>query len=85
MSPTWSISSAPMLQDRVPREGVRTSGNKMGGEPEIVQGRRLRRCADTEGYKETRYLLELIGVIGGVGVEVLRHRGNRPLMHDLTM
>jgi hypothetical protein len=28
---------------------------------------------DTERYKGTRYLLELIRVVSGVGVEVLRH------------
>ncbi len=41
-------------------------------------------CPDTKRYKESRYSLKLIGVVGGVGVEVLRHGGNRPLMHGLT-
>jgi hypothetical protein len=39
---------------------------------------------DTERYKGTRYLLEVVRVVGGVGVEVLRHGGNRPLLHGLT-
>ena len=29
---------------------------------------------DTKRYKETRYSLKVIGLVGGVGVEVLRHR-----------
>lgn len=41
-------------------------------------------CPDTKRYKESRYSLKLIGVVGGVGVDVLRHGGNRPLMHGLT-
>lgn len=30
-----------------------------------------------------KYSLKFIGVVGGVGVKVLRHRRNRPLMHGL--
>ena len=37
---------------------------------------------DTKRYKQARYLLEVIGVVGG-GVEVLGHGINRPLMHGL--
>lgn len=41
--------------------------------------------SDTKRYKGTRYLLEVVGVVGGVGVEVLLHRRNRPLMHGLGL
>jgi hypothetical protein len=38
----------------------------------------------TKRYKEARYSLEVIGLVGGVGVEVLRHGGDCPLMHLLN-
>jgi hypothetical protein len=47
----------------------------MGGGVGMGKGRVLEGGAqDTKRYKETRYSLEVIGLVGGVGVEVLRHR-----------
>jgi len=34
-------------------------------------------------YKKTGYLLDLIGVVRRVGVDVLRYRADLPLLHDL--
>ena len=36
-----------------------------------------------ERYKRTKYLLQFIGVVGCVGVDVLRYRAYLPLLHGL--
>lgn len=35
--------------------------------------------------KETMYSLHIIGLVGGVGVDVLRHGADLPLLHVLVM
>jgi hypothetical protein len=57
-----------------PGEGVHRV-HKWGEGLGWARGRALEGGArDTKRYKETRYSLEVIGLVGGVGVEVLRHR-----------
>lgn len=38
---------------------------------------------DESTWKEGHYSLHVIGVVGGVGVQVLRHRADLPLLHNV--
>lgn len=41
-----------------------------------------RRCTRN---KEIEYLLHVVGRVGGVGVDVVRHGADLPLLHDLMI
>jgi hypothetical protein len=41
------------------------------------------RRAECTRDKKKMYSLHVIGLVGGVGVDILRHRADLPLLHDL--
>lgn len=67
-------------RDEVPSEYI-------GASHMVQQMRAKRLVAERREYREQRedveYLLYLIGLMGGVGVDVLRHGADLPLLHDL--
>lgn len=40
-------------------------------------------CLRYQGTYRCVYLLHVVGLVGGVGVDVLRHWADLPLLHDL--